>query len=105
MEIIKLRTAIRKERRNRRSKNLKKNKSAYSKLKKMFVPEVMNLSTFRKYYKPVLSLEQKDVLSKKGLDPWSLEGLKYVGDCKMNDLKLGDDLSVDKIVLIERNDD
>lgn len=82
MVLVKLPSVVNKERKRRRTIRLKKNKHAYKKLKEMMVPSVMSFAEFRKYYHPVLTTEEKDILLKKGIDPWSLEGLKYVGDCK-----------------------
>ena len=70
--------------------NLKKNKNAYNRLKAIMVPEKMKLAQFRKYYHSVLSVREKEVLINMGLDPWSVEGLKYVGDCRRFKIKLGD---------------
>ena len=90
MEIIKLPSAIEKERKRMRSANLKKNKNAYNRLKAIMVPEKMKLAQFRKSYHSVLSVWEKEVLINMGLDPWSVEGLKYVGDCRRFKIKLGD---------------
>lgn len=90
MEIIKLPSAIEKERKHMRLSNLKKNKNAYNRLKMILVPEKMKLAQFRKYYHSVLSVREKEVLINMGLDPWSIEGLKYVGDCRRFNIKLGD---------------
>ncbi len=89
MEIIKLPSAIEKERKHLRSKNLKKNKNAYNRLKNMMVPHEMKLAQFRKYYHSVLSVSEKEILISMGIDPWSVEGLKYVGDCRRFKIKLG----------------
>lgn len=89
MEIIKLPSAVEKERKHMRSTNLKKNKHAYNRLKNMMVPSEMKLAQFRKYYHPVLSSSEKEVLISMGIDPWSVEGLKYVGDCRKFKIKLG----------------
>lgn len=83
MIIVKLESEITKEKKKIRSKNIKKNKGSYNKLKEMLVPKEMKLHVFRKYYHPVLSKEEKETLIKLGIDPWSLEGLKYIGDSKM----------------------
>lgn len=72
-----------------RSINLKKNKNAYTRLKNMMVPYEMKLAQFRKYYHPVLSVSEKEALINMGMNPWSVEGLKYVGDCKKFKIKLG----------------
>lgn len=77
MEIIKLPSAIEKERKHLRSKNLKKNKNAYNRLKNMMVPHEMKLAQFRKYYHSVLSVSEKEILISMGIDPWSVEGLKW----------------------------
>ncbi|MGN9163015.1 hypothetical protein [Clostridium sulfidigenes] len=90
MEIIKLPSVVEKERKHMRSANLKKNKNAYSKLKSMMVPQELKLAQFRKYYHSVLSTAEKEIVIKMGLDPWSVEGIKYVGDCKRYKTKLGD---------------
>lgn len=95
MEIIKLPSEIGKERKQIRSENLKKNKHAYGKLKAMLVPNKMKLSQFRKYYHPVLSVNEKEILIAMKLDPWSVEGLKYVGDCRRLKIKLGDPIPND----------
>ena len=89
MEIIKLPSAIEKERKHIRSTNLKKNRNAYNRLKSMMVPNEMKLAQFRKYYHPVLSVSEKEVLINMGIDPWSVEGLKYVGDCRRFKIRLG----------------
>lgn len=89
MDIIKLPSAIEKERKHLRSKNLKKNKNAYNRLKNMMVPHEMKLAQFRKYYHSVLSVSEKEILISMGIDPWSVEGLKYVGDCRRFKIKLG----------------
>ena len=90
MEIIKLPSAIEKERKRIRSRNLKKNKNAYNRLKEIMVPQKMKLAQFRKYYHSVLSVSEKEILLGMELDPWSVEGLKYVGDCRRFKIKLGD---------------
>ncbi len=97
MEIIKLPSAIEKERKHMRSKRLKSNKNAYKQLKEMMVPSELKLAQFRKYYHPVLSTREKETLINMGLNPWSMEGLKYVGDCKRFNITLG--------VSVPRNDD
>lgn len=89
MEIIKLPSVVEKERKHMRSVNLKKNKNAYSKLESMMVPRELKLAQFRKYYHSVLSKTEKEIVIKMGLNPWSVEGLKYVGDCKRYKIKLG----------------
>lgn len=90
MEIIKLPTKIRKERKLQRTSNLKKNQNSYSKLKDKMVPKELKLAQFRKFYHPVLSTHEKECLLNMGLDPWSIEGLKYVGDCKRYKVPLGE---------------
>lgn len=90
MEIIKLPSAIERERKHMRSANLKKNKNAYNKLKSMMVPQELKLSQFRRYYHPVLSMDEKKIIINMGLDPWSVESLKYAGDCRRYKIKLGD---------------
>lgn len=95
MEIIKLPSSIEKERKRMRSKNPRKNEQAYNKLKSMLVPKELKSFQFRKYYHPVLSTKEKEVLMKMGLDPWSIEGLKYVGDCKRYKIYLGDKIDVE----------
>lgn len=87
MEIIKLSSQIIRERKEKRSKNLKKNKGAYAKLKQMLVPTEMSLSTFRRYYHPVLTTKEKEELIELGIDPWSVDGLKYHGDSKRKKAK------------------
>ena len=56
----------------------------------------MKLAQFRKYYHSVLSVREKEVLINMGLDPWSIEGLKYVGDCRRFKIKLGDPIPDNK---------
>ena len=56
----------------------------------MMVPQELKLSQFRRYYHPVLSMNEKKIIINMGLDPWSVEGLKYVGDCRRYKIKLGD---------------
>lgn len=89
VEIIKLPSVIKKERKQQRSKNLKNNKNAYKKLLEMMVPCELKLSQFRKYYHPVLSTEEKEIVIIMGLDPWSIAGLKYIGDCRRLNIRLG----------------
>ena len=89
MEIIKLPSTVEKERKHMRSNNLKKNRNAYNRLKNMMVPSEMKLAQFRKYYHSVLSSSEKETLINMGIDPWSVEGLKYVGDCRKFKIKLG----------------
>lgn len=90
MEIIKLPSAIEKERKCIRSRNLKKNKNAYNRLKEIMVPQKMKLAQFRKYCHSVLSVKEKEILISMGLDPCLVEGLKYVGDCRRLKIQLGD---------------
>jgi hypothetical protein len=92
MEIIKLPSAIEKERKHMRSTNIKKNRNAYNRLKAMMVPNEMKLAQFRKYYHSVLSVSEKELLIRMGIDPWSVEGLKYVGDCRRFKIKLGNSI-------------
>lgn len=94
MEIIKLPSAIEKERKQFRSVNLKKNKNAYRRLKNMMVPNEMKLAEFRKYYHPVASGSEKEILISMGIDPWSIEGIKYIGDCKRYKIKLGNTIQI-----------
>lgn len=94
MEIIKLPSAIEKERKQFRSVNLKKNKNAYRRLKNMMVPNEMKLAEFRKYYHPVASGIEKEILISMGIDPWSIEGIKYIGDCKRYKIKLGNAIQI-----------
>ncbi len=89
MEIIKLPSAAVKERKDLRRKNLKKNRHAYNELKKLLVPKELPLVKFRKYYHSVLTTEEKEILIEMGLDPWSVEGLKYAGDCRRFNVELG----------------
>lgn len=93
MEIIKLPSAVEKERKHMRSINLKKNKYAYNRLKNRMVPSEMKLAQFRKCSHPVLSSKEKEILINMGIDPWSVEGLKYVGDCRRFKIKLGNPIS------------
>ena len=58
-------------------------------LKKMMVPSELPLAKFRKYYHSVLKTEEKKILIDMGMDPWSIEGLKYAGDCRRYKIKLG----------------
>lgn len=90
MKIIKLKQGENFDRKKKRSRNLKKNKGSYRKLREFMVPNHIDLSTFRKFYHPVLTVEEKEVLLKLGMDPWSIDGLKYVGDCKRLKIELGD---------------
>lgn len=55
----------------------------------------MKLSQFRKWYHPTLSTKEKEVLLGLEIDPWSVEGIKYVGDCKQYNLQLGDKIPLD----------
>ena len=43
----------------------------------MMVPSELPLAKFRKYYHSVLTTEEKKILIDMGMDPWSIEGLKY----------------------------
>jgi hypothetical protein len=52
----------------------------------------LKLHEFRQYYKPVLSSKEKEILMKMKIDPFSPEGLKYVGDCKRAGKELGEKL-------------
>ena len=61
----------------------------YNMLKKMMVPSELPLAKFRKYYHSVLTTEEKKILIDMGMDPWSIEGLKYAGDCRRYKIKLG----------------
>ena len=58
-------------------------------LKKMMVPSELPLAKFRKYYHSVLTTEEKKIPIDMGMDPWSIEGLKYAGDCRRYKIKLG----------------
>ena len=89
MEIIKLPSEIRKERKYFRSANRRNNKNAYSRLKNIMVPNEIKLAEFRKYYHPVASTQEKKILLGMGIDPWSIDGIKYLGDCKRYNVKLG----------------
>lgn len=93
MEIIKLPSEIRKERKHFRSANRRNNKNAYSRLKNIMVPNEIKLAEFRKYYHPVASTQEKEILLCMGIDPWSIEGIKYLGDCKRYKIKLGNPIS------------
>ena len=95
MKIIELPGTSVKQRKKYRHKNLEKNKHAYAQLKNQLVPKKMKLSQFRKWYHPTLSTKEKDTLIGMGLDPWSVEGIKYVGDCKRYNLQLGDKIPCD----------
>ena len=79
-----------KERKKIRHKNIEKNKHAYAQLKNQLVPKEMKLYRFRRWYHPTLSTKEKDTLLELGIDPWSIEGIKYVGDCRRYNLQLGD---------------
>lgn len=89
MEIISLPSAVAKKRKVERQKMQKQNKHAYRTLKEQLVPSELTLSDFRRYYHSVLSVKEKQVLIGMGIDPWSVEGLKYAGDCKRYKIKLG----------------
>lgn len=95
MKIIELPGETIKTRKKHRHKNLEKNKHAYAKLREQLVPDKMKLSQFRKWYHPTMSTKEKDILLGLGLDPWSVEGIKYVGDCKRYNLQLGDKIPFD----------
>lgn len=95
MKIIELSGALIKNRKKYRHKNLEKNKHAYVELRKQLVPKKMKLSQFRKWYHPTLSTKEKEVLLGLEIDPWSVEGIKYVGDCKRYNLQLGDKIPLD----------
>ena len=95
MKIIELPGALIKNRKKYRHKNLEKNKHAYVVLRKQLVPKKMKLSQFRKWYHPTLSTKEKEVLLGLEIDPWSVEGIKYVGDCKRYNLQLGDKIPLD----------
>ena len=49
MEIIKLPSAVVKDRKEIRQKNQKRNRNAYNELKKMMVPSELPLAKFRKF--------------------------------------------------------
>lgn len=95
MKIIELPGETIEKRKKYRHKNLEKNKHAYAKLREQLVPDKMKLNQFRKWYHPTLSTKEKDILLGLGLDPWSVEGIKYVGDCKRYNLQLGDKIPFD----------
>ena len=95
MEIIKLPSAIVKDRKEIRRKNKKRNRNAYNTLKRMMVPSELPLAKFRKYYHSVLTTEEKQRLIDMGIDPWSVEGLKYAGDCRRKMIKWGDKIEKD----------
>lgn len=95
MKIIELPGALIKNWKKYRHKNLEKNKHAYVELRKQLVPKKMKLSQFRKWYHPTLSTKEKEVLLGLEIDPWSVEGIKYVGDCKRYNLQLGDKIPLD----------
>ena len=95
MKIIELPGETIEKRNKYRYKNLEKNKHAYAKLREQLVPDKMKLSQFRKWYHPTLSTKEKDILLGLGLDPWSVEEIKYVGDCKRYNLQLGDKIPFD----------
>lgn len=95
MKIIELPGALIKNRKKYRHKNLEKNKHAYVELRKQLVPKKMKLSQLRKWYHPTLSTKEKEVLLGLEIDPWSVEGIKYVGDCKRYNLQLGDKIPLD----------
>lgn len=95
MEIIKLPSAVVKDRKKIRQKNQKRNRNAYNELKKMMVPSELPLAKFRKFYRSVLTTEEKQILIGMGMDPWSVEGLKYAGDCRRYKIKLGKKMEID----------
>lgn len=95
MKIIELPGKTIEKRKKYRHKNLEKNKHAYAKLREQLVPDKMKLSQFRKWYHSTLSTKEKDILLGLGLDSWSVEGIKYVGDCKRYNLQLGDKIPFD----------
>lgn len=95
MKIIELLGETIEKRKKYCHKNLEKNKHAYAKLREQLVPDKMKLSQFRKWYHPTLSTKEKDILLGLGFDPWSVEGIKYVGDCKRYNLQLGDKIPFD----------
>lgn len=95
MEIIKLPSVIKKNQKKKRSENIKKNRNAYKRLKEMMVPNELKLGKFRKYYRPMLSNKEKEILLNMGIDPWSIKGLKYVGDCKRFKYTLGNPIPDD----------
>jgi hypothetical protein len=74
-----------------RSQHLKKNKGAYNKLKEELVTNGgMKLYEFREIYRPVLKTEEKKKLMELKIDPFSVRGLKYVGDCKKAGVEIGE---------------
>jgi transposase len=76
-----------------RSQHLKKNKGAYNKLKEEMVTNGdMKLHEFREYYRPVLNTKEKKKLMEMHIDPFSVKGLKYVGDCKRAGKELGEEI-------------
>ena len=95
MKIIELPGEMIEKRKKYRHKNLEKNKHAYAKLREHLVPDKIKLSQFRKWYHHTRSTKEKDILLGLGLDPWSVEGIKYVGDCKRYNLQLGDKIPFD----------
>jgi hypothetical protein len=97
MRTVELPKVSTEKRKNIRHKNLEKNKHSYNKLKNQLVPKEMKLYQFRKWYHPTLSTKEKDTLLELGIDPWSVEGIKYVGDCKRYNLQLGDRIPYDDI--------
>ena len=50
------------------------------------IAQYENGSRIPKY---VLTTEEKKILIDMGMDPWSIEGLKYAGDCRRYKIKLG----------------
>ena len=95
MEIIKLPSAVIKERKQLRAKNLKKKKHAYNQLKQLLVPKELKIAQFRRFYHSVLTTNEKEILLKMKKDPWSMDGLKYVGDCKRFKVKIGQEIPSD----------
>lgn len=96
MKIIELPKRTVKERKKIRHKNIEKNKHAYAQLKNQLVPKEMKLYQFRRWYHPTLSTKEKDALLELGIDPWSIEGIKYVGDCRRYNLQLGERIPFDE---------
>lgn len=95
MRIVELPKITVEKRKKYRHNNFKKNKHAYAQLKNQLVPREMKLYQFRRWYHPTLSTKEKDILLELGLDPWSIEGIKYVGDCKRYNVQLGDRIPFD----------
>ena len=95
VKIIELPKVTVEKRKKIRHTNLQKNRHAYAQLKNQLVPKEMKLHQFRKWYHPTLSTQEKDILLELGIDPWSIEGIKYVGDCRRYNLQLGDRIPFD----------